>query len=365
MKVVLVSLHDGDSDRKTGFHFWAKILAARGHDVRFLTVGSSYISLLKRGGKQPKRPFNRWQPLEARIRKFTWMPLFHPLNLPSAFLKNISRPLFSLYPKLLPSSLLKSLQGTDLFIIESGQGSMLVPRFAELCPKAKFIYNPSDRHSVIKFHPLVAESEKKALPYFTAIRLNSASVANDFPKSAPTHYIPQAIDKKIFDAPSPNPYIKLQNAINVGDMLFDETVIDILARAHPDWTFHMFGKGARLTTPLPNVIEHGEMPFEKLVPYLQHADIGLAPYKASRQAAYLKQSSLKFVQYTYCKLPIVAPRITSNGDPHIHIYWEYNGPNGVIKAFENALKYDRNAIDRSRITGWEDVVDNMMRIAHV
>ena len=365
MKVVLVSVHDGDSDRKTGFHFWAKILAGRGHDVRFLTVGSSYISLLKRGGKQLKRPFNKWIPLDERIRKFTWMPLFHPINFSKPFLNNISRPLFSLYPKLLPQSLLESLQNTDLFIMESGQGAMLVPRFAALCPQAKFIYNPSDRHSVIKFHPLVVESEKEALPYFTAIRLNSASVANDFPKGSPTHYIPQAIDKKIFDAPKNNPYKKPKNAINIGDMLFDAVAVETLAHAYPDWTFHLFGKGARISQPMDNVIEYGEMPFEKLVPFLQYADIGLAPYKATKQAAYLSQSSLKFVQYTYCKLPVVAPLITSNGAPHIHTYTAYKGNDGIIKAFENAMKYDRKTIDRSRITGWEDVIDNMMRLARV
>lgn len=151
--------------------------------------------------------------------------------------------------------------------MEGGQGAMLVSRFAALCPQAKFIYNPSDRHSVIKFHPIVVESEKEALPYFTAIRLNSASVANDFPKGSPTHYIAQAIDNKIFDTPKNNPYKISKNAINIGDMLFDALAVETLARANPDWTFHLFGKGAKISAPLENVVDYGEMSFEKLVPF--------------------------------------------------------------------------------------------------
>jgi len=364
MKVVLISGHDGNSDRKTGFHFWMNILAARGAETYFLTVGSSRISLLKKNGKQLKSPYNRWAPLGERMQKYTWLPLFHPLFFKQKILNYLSWPIFALYPYLMPKRLLEPLKQADWFIIENGAGPILVPRLARLNPTARFIYNSSDRPSVVSFHPLVVQAEKKALPYFDVIRLNAAVMAKDFPSEIKTHYIPQAIDKTLFDAVTQNPYPTPKNAINVGDMLFDAQTIETLARAYPDWTFHLFGKGAKITAPIENVIEHGEMPFEKLVPYLQHADIGLAPYSPSPDAGYLSQSSLKMVQYTYCQLPIVAPDFAaSETRPHLIPYTHGSFDQTAVMAFEKAISYDRSSIDKTSVPSWADVIDKMMSLA--
>lgn len=363
MRIVLISGHDGASDRKTGFHFWAEILSKRGIDADFVTVGSSWISLLKKGGKQLKPPFNKWVPMGERLRKFTWMPPLHPLYLGNKYLNMLSWPVFALYPYLMPPALLKSMREADTFIIENGAGQMLVPRLARLNPNAKFIFNSSDRPSVVKFHPIVVRSEKTMLPYLHAIRLNAASMAKDFPEGTETHYIPQAIDKTLFDADLPNPYTKPKNAINVGDMIFDPVAIEVMAGNFPDWTFHLFGKGAKITKPMENVVEHGEVPFGKLVPYLKHADIGLSPYQNTEKAAYLGQSSLKNVQYTYCQLPIVAPDIAAGSRPHILSYTSSEDEQSVVAAFEKAITYDRSSIDKNVIPSWEDVIDRMRRIA--
>jgi len=363
MKIVLISGHDGASDRKTGFHFWAEILARRGHDVDFLTVGSSWISLIRKNGKQLKPPFNRWVSLAPRVRKFTWMPPFHPLYLGNRILDILSTPLFSLYPWLMPPALLKSVREADVFIIENGAGQMLVPRLAKINPDARIIFNSCDRPSVLSFHPLIVRSEKTMLPYLDAIRLNAALMAEDFPAGTETHYIAQAIDKSLFDAPMDNPYKTGKNAINVGDMIFDARAVEILAGHFTDWTFHLFGKGARIGAPMPNVVEHGEVPFSKLIPYLKYADIGLSPYKNSPKAAYLGQSSLKNVQYTYCRLPIVAPQIAAGSRPHIISYTSSDDEQSVIDAFEKAIALDRSTIDQSVVPSWEDVIDRMLALA--
>jgi 2-beta-glucuronyltransferase len=363
MKIVLISGHDGASDRKTGFHFWAEILSRRGHDVDFLTVGSSWISLIRKNGKQLKPPFNRWVSLGGRVRKYTWMPPFHPLYLGNRLLDILSTPVFALYPWLMPPALLKSLRKADVFIIENGAGQMLVPRLSKLNPRARIIFNSCDRPSVLNFHPLIVRSEKTMLPYVDAIRLNAALMAEDFPTGTETHYIPQAIDKGLFDAPMQNPYQTAKNAINVGDMIFDAKAVEILATNFPEWTFHLFGKGAKIGSAMPNVIEHGEVPFAKLVPYLKYADIGLSPYKNSPKAAYLGQSSLKNVQYTYCRLPIVAPRIASGSRPHIIAYNSSDDTQSVIHAFEQAIAFDRSTIDINVVPSWEDVIDRMLALA--
>ena len=361
MKVVLISGHDALSDRKTGFHFWADILDKRGIDVDFITVGSSPISLIRRNGKQLKPPFNTWVRLTKHVQKYTWMPLFHPLNFNSKFLNFLSWPVFHFYPHLMPDELLESVRNADLFIVENGSGPMLVPKLAKLNPRAKFIYNASDRLDVIGVHPIVPSESRSALPYFSMIRLNSPAIEQDFPKDAPTKYIPQAIDKTLFDTPHQTPYRSSRNVISIGDMLFDQNAVTILAGNFPDWIFHLFGKGARLDKPLPNVIEYGEKPFEELVAYLQHADIGLAPYGNSNEAGYLSQSSLKLVQYTYCRLPIVTPQFAAKGRIHALSY-NPGLESSIVDAFRQAMNYDRNSIDRTSVHSWDDVVDKMLSV---
>lgn len=363
MKVILLSGHDGASDRKTGFHFWAEILSRRGHEVGFVTVGSSWISLARKHGKQLKPPFNGWVYLGERIRKFTWMPPFHPLYLGNPLMDALSTPLFKLYPWLLPPSLVQAFREADVFIIENGAGQMLVPRIARLNPDALILFNYSDRLDVVQFHPLIKRSLKTMLPHIDMIRMNAASMAQDFPAGTQTHYIPQAIDKALFDAPMDNPYSTPKNAINVGDMIFDARAVEILAEKFPDWNFHLFGKGAKLAQPMANVVEHGEVPFKKLIPYLKYADIGLSPYQNTEKAAYLGQSSLKNVQYTYCRLPIVAPQIAAGSRDHIIAYSSSEDPHSVVDAFEQAMRYDRATIDQNVIKGWDEVLDTMLATA--
>lgn len=363
MKFVLISVHDGDSDRKTGFHFWADILSKRGHEVRFVTAGSSLISLLKKNGKQLKKPFNEWVELAPRFLKYTWLPPFHPLYAGRGFIDRVTRPLFALYPHLLPPSLTREFKSADVFIIENGAGQMLVPLIARLNPSARIIFNSCDRPSVIRLHSVVVDSEHAMLPHLDAIRLNAAAMAADFPAGTETHYIPQAIDKALFDNAATNPYTTPKNAINVGDMIFDAKAVEILAAHFTDWTFHLFGKGAKISQPMDNVVEHGEVPFLDLVPYIKFADIGLSPYRNTEKAAYLGQSSLKNVQYTYCRLPIVAPAIAGGSRPHIITYSSSDDPRNVIEAFEAAITYDRHNIDPDSVPSWEDIIDRMTALA--
>lgn len=363
MKIVLISVHDGASDRKTGFHFWAGILSKRGHDVRFVTAGSSLVSLLKKNGKQLKKPFNTWVELGTGFLKYTWLPLFHPLYAGRGIIDRLTRPLFALYPHLLPPSLTKEFKNADVFIVENGAGQMLVPLIAKINPKARIIFNSCDRPSVVRLHSVVMDSEAAMLPHLDAIRLNAAAMAADFPAGTETHYIPQAIDKALFDGATVNPYKTPKNAINVGDMIFDAKAVEIMAERFSDWTFHLFGKGARLSQPMGNVVEHGEVPFLDLVPFIKFADIGLSPYRNTEKAAYLGQSSLKNVQYTYCRLPIVAPAIAGGSRPHIITYSSSDDASSVITAFETAIAYDRNSIDPHSVQSWEDVIDRMLALA--
>jgi 2-beta-glucuronyltransferase len=362
MKVVLVSGHDALADRRTGFHFWKDILDTRGASVDFITVGSSLLSLIKPQGKHLRPPYNQWVQLSPNARKYTWVPPFHPIHLKYPFLNALVAPVFSLYPKLFPKHVLESFADADYFIVENGAGPMLAPLFEAAAPNARLIYNASDRIGVVKFHPVIARAAIATLPHFNLVRCNAAALADDFPAGTKTVYIPQGLDTALFDQVFENPYTNGRNAISIGDMLFDADAISTLANSFPNWHFHIFGKGAVIDNPPPNVKLYGEVPFSKLVPFIQHADIGLAPYRNAPDADYLSQSSLKMVQYTYCRLPIVAPHFAATGRAHV-LGYDPDKKDSAAAAFSAAIDFDRNNIDRSTVLRWDEVLDKIMEAA--
>lgn len=360
MKIVLITGHDYEAPRKTGFYFWAEVLTGRGIDVDWLTVGLSRLTFLKKDARSYPRPFNTWVDIRPHLKKFVWCPLFHPSNFNNRFLNAITAPVFRLYPYLLPASVKTQIKNADVFIIESGAGPLLVPVLKKINPKARFIYNHSDRFNVVKFHPVIPQTEKNNAKFFDLIRTNASATVQDFETGLPVRYVPQAIEKDLFDVKYPNPYSSPRNAISVGDMLFDAKAIETLARKFPEWQFHLFGRLSRLETPMPNVTAHGEASFANIVPFIKYADIGLAPYKSSPDAEYLSESSLKLVQYTYCSLPIVAPHFACIGRDHAIAYDADKIEETIGTAFETASRYDRARIDRSDVLNWNEFLNRVL-----
>ncbi|PHJ93472.1 hypothetical protein VF09_37350, partial [Nostoc linckia z9] len=122
------------------------------------------------------------------------------------------------------------------------------------------------------------------------------AMRTDFAAQDRVVFVPHGISKGLFDAAATSPYEGPRHAISVGDMMFDAGMIETLAAANPDWTFHLFGKKALPSQPRANIIVHGEVSFGTIVPFIKFADIGIAPYRAGAGADYLSQSSLKMIQ---------------------------------------------------------------------
>lgn len=358
MKFVMIAGHAALAPRKVGFHFWSDYLRARGDDVYFITVGQSQLSLLK-SKQRPIKPYNEWVFLGDRFLGMNWVPPFHPcLNKPA--LNNLLLPLFSLYPKFFPESALEQIADADYIVVESGPGLALIPQLANACKQATIIYEVSDRLVTVGAHPAIIKAERNALDYFNLIRVPAMIMLKDFPADKPVWYCPQGMHKADFDQPNPSPYASPKNVVSVGDMLFDAAAISIMAQAFPSWTFHLFGRNARLGQTMPNVIEYGEKPIAELTPYIQHADIGLAPYRQAPNCEYLSQSSLKMIQYTYCQLPIVAPAFAAAGRPHVMAYESAEKPASICSAFEKAIQFDRRTINKARVLSWAEMFDDML-----
>lgn len=358
MKVVMVAGHAALAPRKVGFHFWSEYLCARGDEVYFITAGQSWLSMLKTG-HSPEKPHNQWVTLDERFYGMSWVPPFHPcLNKPA--FNNVLLPLFSLYPKFFPADELARIADADYIVVESGPGLALIPQLAKVCKNATIIYEVSDRLVTVGAHPAIIRAEQAALEYFSLIRVPAMIMVNDFPRSKPVWYCPQGLHKEDFDRRYASPYAKSKNVISVGDMLFDAGAIITMAEAYPEWTFHLFGRNATLNQSLPNVIEYGEKPIGELTPYIQHADIGLAPYRQAPNCEYLSQSSLKMIQYTYCQLPIVAPSFASAGRPHVLAYSSGDNASQVCDAFARAVAFDRNTINKAKVLSWAEMFESML-----
>jgi 2-beta-glucuronyltransferase len=358
MKISLLTVHDATSSRKVDFHFWADVFAARGYDVDFITLGLSPFTFLKQGGRSYKPPFNRWLTIDFNVRKFLWCPLFHPFKLANAVLDKMTWPLFSLYSKFMPAILLNGISNTDIFIVENGAGLMLIPELSRRFPKAKFVYTVCDRLETLGYHPIILQGEKEALKHIDLVRVPAEAMIADYSSHPNVHYISHGLDKNLFDKKKPNPYKWEKNAVSVGDMLFDGETIAILARNFPDWIFHLFGKKATLPESFSNVITYGEMCFADTVAYIQHASIGIAPYKPAPSIDYISQSSMKMIQYTYCRLPIIAPNFAA-GRAHVQSYNRSDAAT-IITAMERAIAFDRDTIDSSSVMDWESTVDVML-----
>lgn len=360
LKISLLTAHASESLRKVDFHFWRDECLKKEMDVRFVSLGFSLFTMLKKRNEIYSSPYNCWRSGQnPHLQYYHWRPIFHPFSINNKLIDWMTGFIFNKYPCLVLDNLLKGLEGTDLFIIENGVGLMLVPLLRNKFPKAKFIYSVCDRIQTLTYHPVVLKAEAKSLPLFDAIRVPAEVMKKDYHgKHNNVHYIPHGLEKNLFNKKSKNPYLKEKNIISVGDMLFDQHSIKILATEYPEYNIHLFGRESKLDNKLENVIEYGEVGFDTIIPFLQHADIGLAPYKIADRADYLCQSSMKMIQYTYCQLPILAPHFATSGRENVVGYSPGN-KESICKAMDTILLCRKEDIDISKIVSWSSMLDSM------
>ncbi|MGV8937229.1 MAG: hypothetical protein ACOH2J_08915 [Allorhizobium sp.] len=361
--VLIVSgQHFATAPRKVDLHFIAETLIAGGDHVDFLSCRLSWISRFLKDGRftfARTRVTNRWVSVSTEFDEFIWMGAIHPMNLKLPALNALTAPIFRQWSRMLPGAVRARLSGYSHVLVESGPAPLLMRKIRKAAPNAQIIYHAADRLQTINVHPCVEDELLSTIGQYDLIHVMAEALRADFPGDAPVVYLPHGISREVFDTASINPYPTARNAVSVGDMLFDSDVIETLAEAFPEWTFHLFGKKAHLDKPRANVVAHGEVAFETIVPFIKFADIGLAPYRLSDSADYLSQSSLKMIQYTYCRLPIVAPGFAASGRSHVCAYMPGDAAS-IRDAFAQAAEYDRSTIDRSQVRSWSEMTDALM-----
>lgn len=367
-RVLIISGHHfADAPRRVDLHFIADQLRAEGAAVDFLICRLSPLSRFIRDGRYKHartRPINSWSRLDERLEEFVWFAPFHPINLRLGWMNDIVAPLYRRYGHFLPKAVMDRLPGYSHVVVESGPSPLLTRYLRRHAPNAKFIYHAADRLETIRVHPCVIEELNRTLPLYDQLRIMAEAMRADFACQDKVVFVPHGISKDIFDNAVTTPFQGERHAISVGDMMFDGSLIETLAVANPDWTFHLFGKKALPLQPRGNIVVHGEVSFATIVPFIKFADIGIAPYRPGAGADYLSQSSLKMIQYSYCHLPIVAPRFAAAGRDNVCAY-EPDDPVSMRAAFESAKVMDHLAIDTSGILTWGEVVERLFHSPEV
>jgi 2-beta-glucuronyltransferase len=364
-RALVFTAHFPDAKRKASIHALCEALRRREWMLDFVTVGHSLMSRFNSRSQWPhvaQRPVNEWIQIALNLSSFVWRAPFHPVNLRYALPNKIVTPIYRMYPRLVPDEVLRRVGSAKLILFEGPVSIMLMGMIRAMAPDAVLMYNAADRPRTVGAHPLLCRLETEYAPLLDLVRVPAQVMTADYPRGTPVIYIPHGLDKASFSNPARNPFSTPRNALSIGDCLFDAQVLDTLAEAYPDWSFHLFGVGAVPAAPKKNLTFYGEEAFDKIIPYLQHADIGLAPFRYSNGAEYLSQSSLKMIQYTYCQLPIVTPAFAASGRDHACSY-ELGDTRSMCDAFARAIRYDRSSIVCRGVPSWDDVLDQMLEKA--
>lgn len=351
--------------RKASIHFIASRWAEQGHEVDFVTIGHSWLTLLK---DRPRfralyhDQGNRFQTVATNLRAGAYLPPLHAFSSGNRFLNAANAMLFRLYGSYLPHFARRAVAGADLVLIESGSALAFFNKVKKLNSAARTLYFCRDLLRSIGAAPVLQHIQADQIGRFDAVCVPSKRLGALLPPGGRVRVIPQGVDAALFDREQPSPYRSgSRNAVSIGNMLFDQASVAAMAAAAPDVNFHVFG-AAWNGWAQPNVTIYGERDFESIVPYLQHADFGIAPYRLTAEEVYLAESSLKLAQYSYCGLPILLPDLVpfarANG-----IAYRLGGETAWREKIDAVLAMRRSAAFRDGIMTWDAVARQTLAAA--
>lgn len=335
--VFLSAYHDYRTAKRASIHPIAHALARSGYDVSFISTRFSRLSKLK----GDSRLFlwdkaNRVEVVDG-IRCYLWRTAFHPFATGSKLGDAAMGALFPLYAASPDREVDRMFAEADYIVVEASVAAILLRRIRRLNPTARIIYYATDRLDTVGAHPYVRRRLVRDAGLIHHVSLRSPRMAEDFGWAAGRlRRIGFGIDPADFADIGPSPYPPgVRAAVSVGSMLFDERFFHEVPPAFPEIRFHVIGCGQRFDAP-GNVVVHDEMPFRATLPYLRHAVVGLAPYRAAPGVEYLADSSLKLAQYEYLGLPAVCPDFAA-GDIRSRFGYKVDDPASMRAAMSRAL----------------------------
>ncbi|WP_454832929.1 GumK N-terminal domain-containing glycosyltransferase [Pseudoxanthomonas wuyuanensis] len=356
-KYLVLSAHDYRTPRRANIHFIADELARRG-PTRFFSLRYSWLSRrtsdirLSLDGKA-----NRVESING-VECFLWKTPLHPFNTRRDWLRPLESLLFRAYAAFPPAVLRQWLAEADVVIFESGLAVEFIALARQLNPHARLIYRASDGLDTINVAQHVKDTFAQVAGELEAVVLVSAAMAEGIPSRGNVYRVGHGVDPELATLGDPSPYGEGLHAVAVGSMLFDPEFFVCASHAFPHVTFHVIGSGRdRMPGYGDNVIVYGEMPHRQTIPYIKHANFGIAPYASEDVPAYLADSSLKLLQYDYFALPAVCPNAVVGGYRSRFGYTPGDGQS-IAAAIDAALRAPR--IRFRQCLDWPDTVDRVL-----
>ena len=348
--------------RKTDIHFLAEALSRRGWTTNIVTVGQSLAKQLLRPSiarlARSVRPADAQQPVGGYVAR----ELIHPLSGAAAWLELASAPLLVSYGRSLDRRLHNLVERADLVVIEAGYPSLYHAALSRAAPGARFACFLNDDLAVVGFRRAVVARALAAMPKFHLVRVPAQALLGYLPDGCRAVLIPHGVEKHLFDQSWRSPYRRgRRNVVSVGNMLFEAEVVRAMAQHRPDVDFHVIG--AHLADPLPaNIIRHGELAFERAVPFIKFADAGLAPYRRHAGASYLADSSMKLLQYSYCGLPLLLPDHLPTRQRRAFSYAP-SDRSSIGRALDRALGCGGAPVAAADILDWSEIAERILEEA--
>ncbi len=355
---LILSAHDFRSPRKASFHFIASELAKRGK-TRFFSLRYSSLS---------KRTADPRLSLDAEANKigtyqgvecYLWKTLIHPFNTRRKWLKPLESLMYSWYSRGQNPVLRQWISEATVIVLESGIAPIFFDLIKSLNPNAKVLYRASDALDTINVADYIHETFARVAGQLNTISLPSKAMVDGIPSKHNIVFVPHGIDHSVTEKADPSPYGPGIHAISIGSMLFDASFFVIASKRFPEITFHVIGSGQGENPGYgDNVKVYGEMPFAQTLRYIKHAQLGIAPYSSNNLPAYLRDTSLKLIQYAFFEIPAICPFFIAADYPNRFGY-EIGDEETIASAITRALIPSSNTA-RQQVLSWGEVTERLL-----
>lgn len=352
-RFLLLSAHDYRSPRKAGMHFIAAELAKMG-STRFFSLRYSFLSRYKQDPRVSLDDQANKIVTHDGVECYLWKTLIHPIRI-----RPFESLMYHIYGYGFNSVLRDWIVDSDVIILESGVAPIFFDLIKRLNPEAKIIYRASDALQTIDVATYVSDTFNRIAEKIDTIVLPSKALAETIPSTHNLVFAPQGIDPSVEEKANPSPYGPGIHAVSVGSMLFDPDFFVIAAKRFPNIHFHIIGScHPRHPGYGDNVSVYGEMPFDKTLPYIKHATLGIAPYSSVNLPAYLRDTSLKLTQYAFFGLPAICPHFIA-ADYTNRFGYEIGDEESIVAAISKALA-PATPIAKHTVLNWRQVTERML-----
>lgn len=352
-KYLLLSAHDYRSPRKAGIHFVASELAKMG-PTRFFSLRYSFLSRYKHDPRlsldnQANKIVNH-----QGVDCYLWKTLIHPIRI-----RPFESLMYHLYSFGFNAVLRRWIKESDVIILESGVAPIFFDLIKKLNPRAKILYRASDALDTIDAADYIRNTFARIAKDIDTIVMPSKALADSMPSTHNLAFVPQGIDYSVNEKANPSPYSEGIHAVSVGSMLFDPQFFILAGKRFPHIHFHIIGScQPRHPEYSENISVYGEMPFDKTLPYIKHATLGIAPYASVNLPAYLRDTSLKLTQYEFFGLPAICPHFIAADYP-TRFGYDIGDENSIAQAISRALN-PAQPLTKRTVLDWAQVTERML-----